>query len=386
MVSVVKVLVYADFRSVHSRGWRAGLESAGIEVIAVSSERAAGYDASGPVDRLSNARQDHLDHREEGRRGPVARLLRRLGEIQLAHTVMELGRLRAQRRRLAAAIDEHAPDVVHAIRIPYEGLAALGLARRVPVVIATWGSDFVPMAARDPALTVWMRRLLPRAAGLQTDALADLERARRFGLPESAEVLYSASNFGVDDTLFHVAPRPAGRVVVYPRKAKANANYRGFVAAAMHMADLPGVRFVGVGLQEVSAALVREFGPGVTKRVELTGELDRAAMGELLRSATVVVSPTFWDGTPLSVLEAVASGAAVVAGELPELRRLRDEGMLIDLIDAADERAIERGIRRALNGHRPDRIAASLPDMFRRSATKEAVAGFYARVVAADGR
>jgi len=382
----VKVLLFADFRSVHARGWREGVESAGIEVVAVSSERVNGYDAEGPTDRLSHARQDHLDRRQITRGGPISRLLRAAGTVQLAHTVMNLARLRAQRGHLERAVARHRPDVVHALRIPYEGLTALGSARTPPVAVSTWGSDFVPMAANDPVLASWMRKLIPRVAGLQTDALTDVERARSFGLSPTAPVFYSASNFGVDDRLFHLEERSGDRLVLYPRKAKANANYRGFVAAGIQLSETPGLRFVGVGLREVTAELQREFGAEALARVELTDALSHEELARLMRQASVVVSPTFWDGTPLSILEAVASGAAPVAGDLPELRRLRDAGMLIDLIDAADDGAIQVAIRRALAEHDPGRIAASLPPQFRRSRTHAEVGDFYERVARNDGR
>jgi glycosyltransferase involved in cell wall biosynthesis len=381
----MKVLIFADFRSIHSRGWREGLESAGIEVVAVSSERVTDYDAAGPEDRVSSARQNHLDRRAGAGLGPGGRLLRAMARSQPAHTALNLARLRAQRGRLAAEIERHRPDVVHALRIPYEGLIALGIPNSPPVVVSTWGSDFVPMAAEDPLLSAWIRRLLPRAAGLQTDSLLDVDRAHAYGLPPSAAILYSASNFGVDDELFRVDPRSGDPLVLYPRKAKANANYRGFVAAATRIAATERVTFVGVGLLEVASALADEFGADAIARLELTDALPHDELARLMRRASVVVSPTYWDGTPISILEAVACGAAVVAGDLPELRRLRDDGLRIDLVDASDDSQIESAVRRALRAPDPARIAASLPPQFRRSRTGEKVGAFYS-TAAARGR
>jgi glycosyltransferase involved in cell wall biosynthesis len=378
--------MYADFRSPHSRGWRQGLDAAGIEVLAVSSEPVTGYDAVNPVDLLSRRRQQFLDEAVASPSEPTGlrRLLKRASASQVAHTVMNVGRLRARRKQLAAEIERFQPDIIHALRIPYEGLTVLGLRTDVPRIVSTWGSDFVPMASSDVLLATWMRRLLKRAAGFQSDSRQDIERARAYGLRDEAPRFYSAGNFGVDDELFHVDPeRPPG-VVVYPRKAKANANFAGFVDAAVRLSTTRDLRFVGVGLLPARQQFVAKHGEDALASITMTADLTRDEMAALMRSAEVVVSPTFWDGTPVTVLEAIASGAQVVAGELPELRTLKDEGMPIDLIDASSTDAIVEAIERALDLDRQRETAAMLPAQFSREANRTRVVDFYNSVMDLD--
>jgi glycosyltransferase involved in cell wall biosynthesis len=174
--------------------------------------------------------------------------------------------------------------------------------------------------------------------------------------------------------------RPSG-IVVYPRRAKPNSNYRGFVEAAIAMSANSNFRFVGVGLQPAEHELIEVFGKDKVAKVELTGQLDRTEMANLLRSADVVVSPTFWDGTPVSVLEAVACGAKVIAGELPELLLLQKSGLDIELIDAASTTAIAEAITRALNAANRFGDASSLPQPFDRKANETRVSEFYASVI-----
>ncbi|GAB3604679.1 hypothetical protein GCM10027413_00880 [Conyzicola nivalis] len=381
----MKVLLYADFRSPHSRGWRQGLVAAGIEVLAVSSEPVNGYDAVNPVDWLSKRRQDFLDTSASTEPTGLRLFLKKASNSQMAHTVMNLGRLRSRRKQLSSIIEGFQPDIIHALRIPYEGLTVLGLRTNVPRIVSTWGSDFVPMASTDVLLSAWMKRLLKRASGFQSDSRQDIERAAGYGLSTTAPRFYSAGNFGVDNDLFFVdAERPSG-VVVYPRKAKANANYAGFVEAAVQLSKRRDLRFVAVGLLPVREQFVAQYGETALESITMTADLTRDEMAALMRSAEVVVSPTFWDGTPVTVLEAIASGAQVIAGELPELRTLKEDGMPIELIDASSTHAIADAISAALDLDQQVATAARLPDQFNREANRVRVVEFYDEVLAADG-
>jgi glycosyltransferase involved in cell wall biosynthesis len=169
--------------------------------------------------------------------------------------------------------------------------------------------------------------------------------------------------------------------VVYPRRAMANANYRGFVEAAIELSSESDAQFVGVGLRSAEAELTEAFGSAV-EAVELTGQLGREEMASLLRRAQIVVSPTYWDGTPISVLEAIACGAKVIAGRLPELVRLQEGGMDIQLIDPSTTSSIADAIREALvSGAFGD--GSTLPVEFNRVANQDRVVEFYSRVLSA---
>jgi glycosyltransferase involved in cell wall biosynthesis len=277
------------------------------------------------------------------------------------------------------------PDLIHALRIPYEGVTALTAKTNVPRVVSTWGSDIVPQSTSDPILGRWMRRVLRRVDGFQFDSTQDLDRALERGLPLDIPSLHAAGNFGVEDKLFYVSDEREKGLVVYPRRAKPNANYRGFVAAAIELSNSGGARFVGVGLRAAEAELNEIFEGAEIEAVELTGQLSRAEMATLLRRAEVVVSPTFWDGTPISVLEAVACGAKVIAGTLPELLMLQEQGMDIDLIDASSTPAIVEAIERALGSERMG-DASSLPQQFDRRSNQSRVTRFYREVVAERSR
>lgn len=73
-------------------------------------------------------------------------------------------------------------------------------------------------------------------------------------------------------------------------------------------------------------------------------------MGATLASASVVVVPSFDEGLSLPVIEAITSGATVVASDIPAHRELIGRGAF--LADPGDPRALARAIRRHARSRR----------------------------------
>lgn len=378
---IVKVLVYADFRSPHAQSWRQGLIEAGIDVVAVSSEPVDLIDVLSPSDAGSAARASIVD--AAGHRGLRRTILRALDRIQLAHSAFHLLRRSGAIARLDALVEEHRPDLVHALRLPYEGLTALSLSASVPVVVSSWGQDFIAQASRDPALRAWLRRLLPLANGFHFDAEGDDARALSYGLPSEAPTVHAAGNFGEPE------PTQAGAhqtgLVVYPRGAVPYANYRGVIEAAVREEFPEGTKFVALGLNSDKLDLERRYGALPPERISLLGRLPTEEAHSLIAAADVVVSPTYSDGIPISLLVALGSGARVVAGDLPQLRDLKTQGQDIVLVDASDVADIARGVREQLSSTAPRR-PVPLPEPYRRASNLRRIPEFYRAVLRTSSR
>jgi glycosyltransferase involved in cell wall biosynthesis len=93
--------------------------------------------------------------------------------------------------------------------------------------------------------------------------------------------------------------------------------------------------------------------PGV--RVHRLGATDPELV-ELYRRADVFCLPTYGDAVPLSVVEAMASGAAVVAAGVGGIGDLLDGGRVGRLISAGNRRALREAVL-ALLGDEPARVA-----------------------------
>ena len=112
----------------------------------------------------------------------------------------------------------------------------------------------------------------------------------------------------------------------------------------------PRLTLIGDGPdRERLEALVRELGCG--ELVELTGQLDRAALGARLAEADLCVQPSLTEGFSKAWLDAMAYGVPLVASEIGAARAVTgsdgDRGWLVPAGDAA---ALLATLRAALAG------------------------------------
>jgi glycosyltransferase involved in cell wall biosynthesis len=86
----------------------------------------------------------------------------------------------------------------------------------------------------------------------------------------------------------------------------------------------------------------------INSAVELKPVLPYTKMAEVFRQAQVVVSPSVHDGTPNSLLEALACGCFPVAGDLDSIREWIKPGENGLLTDATDPQKLADAILAAL--------------------------------------
>jgi glycosyltransferase involved in cell wall biosynthesis len=110
----------------------------------------------------------------------------------------------------------------------------------------------------------------------------------------------------------------------------------------------PGVRVLLGGDGEVEAVRRRAEELGVAAHVELLGWVDAGRRAALLASSSAYVLPSYHEGLPMSVLEAMAAGLPIVStpiGGIPEAVREGVEGLLVTPGDTA---ALEAALARLL--------------------------------------
>jgi glycosyltransferase involved in cell wall biosynthesis len=80
----------------------------------------------------------------------------------------------------------------------------------------------------------------------------------------------------------------------------------------------PGLvlNIAGSGAGAEAEALRRRM-ENLTPMVVLHGQLDQPSLAQLMRRCTVCVLPSFYEGVPLVLVEAAASGCRIVASALP---------------------------------------------------------------------
>ena len=214
------------------------------------------------------------------------------------------------------------PDVVHAMRIPFEGiLAAQALeGTAFPLLLSVWGNDFTYFAKKSPLVARLTARALARADGLHPDCRRDLELALKYGFDGTKPAIVLPGNGGVRSNVFSPGPVdtgvaarwgvPAGvPVVVNPRGVKPYLRTEVFFQAIpLVLAKRPEVFFLGAMMHGNALAekCVRRLGPEPS--VRLLPFLSHTELAALFRLATVTVSPATMMARPTPCLRRWLAG------------------------------------------------------------------------------
>jgi hypothetical protein len=253
--------------------------------------------------------------------------------------------------RLRGMIQRFQPDLVHAMRIPYEGMLAAEAAGLAPVLVSVWGNDFTLHASSTPLMRHYTEWTLNVADGLHADCLRDIRLGKQWGFSTRKPTLVIPGSGGIRADLFSPAASPAsGPLVVNPRGFRAYVcNQALFQAIPLVLKDRPDARFACTGMMGEAQVLDWVEKLKIGHAVELLPHCSQAELADLFRSAQVVVSPTTHDGTPNSLLEALACGCFPVAGDLDSIREWITPGRNGLLVDATDPVALAAAILRGLN-------------------------------------
>jgi glycosyltransferase involved in cell wall biosynthesis len=255
-------------------------------------------------------------------------------------------------RKLRRIIARVQPDLIHAMRIPYEGMsAALALkAGSPPLLVSVWGNDFTLHAPSTPLMAALTRLTMRRAAALHTDCLRDRRVAAEWGFSANRPAAVLPGGGGVQAELFYPPPvEPSAPVVINPRGLRAYVRSDTFFrAAALSAERLPAARFLCTGMAGESEAERLLAASGAFTAVSLLPQQTRPQMAALFRSAQVMVSLSEHDGTPNTLLEALACGCFPIAGDIEALREWITPGVNGLLVDPGDALAAAAAIQTAL--------------------------------------
>lgn len=111
--------------------------------------------------------------------------------------------------------------------------------------------------------------------------------------------------------------------ILFVGKLEARKGYADFIkAAALVLQFIPEAQFFLAGHGEVAEAEALSRTLGIEDSIHVTGWLDRDALTQLYRSVTVFCLPSYDEGLPMSVLEAMSWGLPVVTtpvGGIPDI-------------------------------------------------------------------
>lgn len=244
-----------------------------------------------------------------------------------ARRMRRLGMLTA-RRSLREALARVRPDVLHVHHLTVNGFRAW-ISGFHPYIVTVWGNDVLidPIRSRRARL---LARLALRSADLVTGISNHvLDAAIRAGArPKRCRRIH----FGVDVDRFSPGPDPAElrqrlglagkRVLFSPRIIEPLYRHEVVIEAMTRLpADVSLVMSGYLADPAERAGVERLIAEhGLTDRVQIISSIPYAQMPDYYRLAEAVVSVPESDAGPVTLVEALSVGRAVVSSDLPPVR------------------------------------------------------------------
>jgi glycosyltransferase involved in cell wall biosynthesis len=309
-----------------------------------------GLKAPEPASRLLESQGISVHHLGRGRFDPrilgdLVALGRRVGARILhvhGYAAADFGRLAARRLGAKLVLHEHFADP----RMPaYQAFAdrlLSGLTHRAIAVSESTG-EFL---ARERHVPRHLIRLIWNGAPLDEFAPVGRERAlavrRELGIPEGALVV---------GTVGRLSEQKGHRYLLD--------------AARIVLERAPETRFLLAGDGDLSEALRQQARAlGIGDRAVFAGH--RSDVPEVLGAIDVLAISSTYEGTPLALFEAMASGKAIVSTAVDGCREVLEDGVTGLLVPPRDPAALAAGLlaalldgdRRTALGHEARRASA----------------------------
>ena len=259
-------------------------------------------------------------------------------------------------RLLTPRVRRFAPDLVLAYWVYPDGNAALRTARNLglPCIVGARGSDIHVRSGFNAIMT---RRTI---AGV--DRLLTVSKAMRLAAIEqfgaSADRTLTISN-GFNTSIFRpldqiamrekLGIKPETKLVIYVGRLVESKGMRELIEAHGRLAQRnPDLRLALIGdgvMREQLGALISAR--GLDSSVLLPGGCEPEQVAEWIAAADLLTLPSWSEGYPNVVVEAIACGRPVVATDVGGTREIIDETNGI-LIPARDVDALEHALDDAL--------------------------------------
>lgn len=365
--SKVRLLYVADGRSQTAQSWIGYFIDQGHEVHLATS-----FDCDPPLDLASLT---HIPVALSGLsgRGNTQRIeagLNGVGSIQLRTSIRHwIGpyTVPSAARRLEKLEEKLKPDLVHAMRIPFEGMLAAGARLSAPLIVSVWGNDFTLHGTATHKMKVLTERTLQKTTGLHVDCNRDLRLAHEWGFGAQCAAIVLPGSGGVKPEIFHTTKEESnsqaitiqGSKLEIPNDSVVVLNPRGFRAYVRQdtffksipliLKQDPRVVFLCPAMEGNREARDWMNALEIGQSVHLLPKLTPSEMGEVMRRSSIVVSPSEHDGTPNTLLESMACGCFPIWGNLESIKEWIEDEVNGLLIDPSDPNGLADALARAVN-------------------------------------
>jgi glycosyltransferase involved in cell wall biosynthesis len=308
----------------------------------------SGRDGQGGIDRIMAALGDELDRQGNTDVRVEFAASRGKGHVALSPFYLAAFMLRMTALRIVGKV-----DLVH-INVAsngstYRKMQIAGLARvlGIPYVLHLHGANYAEFwKGDDSALSRRIRKMFAGAARIVVlgRAWRDLVMRRA---PEAADRIAIVPNAAPSPSLTH---RGGGGMphILFLGRIGDRKGVPQLGEALYRMRDLPNWRATIAGDGNVEAARAKAIELGLADRVALPGWVGPDQVAELIASADILVLPSFAENLPLSVIEGMASGLAVVATPVGAVGDIISDGETGLLVEPGDVDGLTDALRRVV--------------------------------------
>lgn len=375
-MSVKHILIIADGRSPTALRWISLLQKLGICVTLVSTypileESDAEQTFILPIAFSNIGRQKTIETGKHS--NPLDSYLHKLIQsfrpifLRLRYLIapMTLPKYGVILQRIIAEVK---PDLVHALRIPYEGMLAAYTPAEIPVLVSVWGNDFTLHAKATKKMTALTRQIMQRANGLIADTHRDINLAYHLGFDRAKASLVVPGGGGINiseieqakkSDAFPIENSNQAPILINPRGIRSYAQTDIFFQSLPAILDkYPQAKIYCAAMKDAPQAEKWLASLKLQDKVTLLPNLTQSELWSLFSQADISISLTTHDGTPNTLLEAMACGSFPIAGDIESLREWITPGVNGLLVETGKPQALSQAIIFALENPQLRKSAA----------------------------
>lgn len=269
-------------------------------------------------------------------------------------------------------VKKERPNLVHALRIPFEGMMAAWTPKQVPFAVSIWGNDLTLHASGSPLMKRMTRKTLERANGLCSDANRDVRLAKIWGFDNEKPTCVVPGNGGISQPAIKISAELAAEKLLWlPRGHTFVINPRGFRTGSVRsdtffqciplvISQRPDAFFLCCSMAGQPEAQEWIDRLKIWDVVMLLPTITQQELWGLFTKAKVTVTVSEHDGTPNSLLEAMTCGCFPIGGDIESMREWITPGANGMLVNPDDPTQLAAAIVSALSNETLRENAAAL--------------------------
>lgn len=261
---------------------------------------------------------------------------------------------------LTRVVEDFSPDIIHSHHLWLVSALARKLFPDIPMVTSCHGTD---LRQFETCPNLAERVIAPCGKINGVMALTRTQAEKISALYSIPKERIHVVGGGYDESRFCPAEKasPSPVEILYAGKLSLAKGVPWLLKSLARLTDLPWRLHLAGSSNGAEKDLCHELAEKLGDRVVFHGMLSHGALADLMKLSHLFVLPSFFEGLPLVLLEALASGCRLVATSLPGVRDVLGDtgGEFIRLVDlppletvdtpyAADEPQLEETLSETL--------------------------------------